>query len=79
MKRQLCFPKNEKMLLRVRRKESSIECIDKDFYLKNSKSLVSLKKCIRKVDEVKLGKVLEKYLKLEVVMNLNSFNDVEIC
>ena len=38
-----------------------------------------LKKCTRKIEEVELLKVLEKYPKLKVVMNVNSFNDVEIC
>ena len=31
------------------------------------------------MEQVKLVKVSEKYLKLEVVINVNSFNDVEIC
>ena len=43
-----------------------------------SKDLISLKKCIVKMEKVKLVKVLKKYPKLKKVMNLNSFN-VEIC
>ena len=31
------------------------------------------------MEQVKLVKVSEKSLKLEVVINVNSFNDVEIC
>ena len=31
------------------------------------------------MEQVKLVKVSEKYPKLEVVINANSFNDVEIC
>ena len=31
------------------------------------------------MEKVKLVKVLEKFPKLKVVMNLNSFNDAEIC
>ena len=34
---------------------------------------------LRKMEQVKLVKVLEKYPKLKVLVNLNSFNDVEIC
>ena len=33
----------------------------------------------KKMEQVKLVKVLEKYPKVEVVINLNSFNDVEKC
>ena len=63
-------------MLNVRRKKSSIQHIKKDFYLKNPKTLINSKKCIRKMEEVKLVKVLEKYPKvLKLVMNLNSFND----
>ena len=31
------------------------------------------------MEQVKLVKVLKKYPKLKMVMNLNGFNDVEIC
>ena len=31
------------------------------------------------MEKVKLVKVLEKFPKLKVVINLNSFNDAEIC
>ena len=31
------------------------------------------------MEQVKLVKVLERYPKLKAAMNLNSFNDVEIC
>ena len=31
------------------------------------------------MEQVKLVKVLEKYPKVEVVINLNSFDDVEKC
>ena len=46
MKKQLCSWKN------VRRKKSSIWHVNKDFFLKNPKSLVNLKKCIRKKNGV---------------------------
>ena len=44
-------------------KESSICCINKYFYLKNSNNS-------RSIEQVKLVKVLEKYPKLEVIMNI---------
>ena len=50
--------------------------MNKDFNLKNPRSLIHLKKCIRTIELVKLIKVLEQYPKLKVVMNLNSFNEL---
>ena len=40
------FVKNAKKLLNVRRKESSIWRINKEFYLKNPNNLTSLKKFV---------------------------------
>ena len=44
------FVKECEKLLNVRRKESSIWRISKEFYLKNPKSLLNLKKYIRKIE-----------------------------
>ena len=38
-----------------------------------------MKKCVRKNGGSKTRKSVKKVSKLKVVMNLNSFNDVEIC
>ena len=48
--KKLCSWKNAKKLLNVRREESSIWRISKEFYLKNPKSLLNLKKYIRKIE-----------------------------
>ena len=43
--------------------------INKDFYLKNPKSMIRLKKCIKKMVQLKLVKMLGKYPKLKAVTN----------
>ena len=73
MKKQLCLWKN------VRRKESSIWRINKDFYFKKYKESDNFKEIYKKNGVSRLVKVLERYPKLEVIMNLKGFNDVEIC
>ena len=47
MKKQQRLSNNFKKLLNVRRKDYSIWRINKDVYLKNPKSLISLKKCVK--------------------------------
>ena len=73
MKKQLCLWKN------VRRKESSTWRINKDFYFKKYKESDNFKEIYKKNGVSKLVKVLGRYPKLEVIMNLKGFNDVEIC
>ena len=70
---------NAEILSSIKRKESLIWSINKDFYLRNPNSLISLKKYIRKMEKAELVKVLKKYPKLKKVIILNSFNGVEIC
>ena len=48
VKKQLRLLNNAKNLLNVRREESSIWRINKDFYLKNSKSSTNIKKYLKK-------------------------------
>ena len=62
---------NKKWILNLAYKEGLL--------LQSAKIMISLKKCMRKMVQVKLVKVLEKYPKLKVVMNLNGFNHVGIC
>ena len=47
-------------------KEMNLWHINKDFYLKKFKELDKFREIFKKAKQVKLVKVLEKYLKLEV-------------
>lgn len=84
---------NTRKLLSVRRKESYNWHINKDFDLRNAKNLITLRKCLKRLKQFKLVKVLEKFFAIvkfyemlnwkfrtslqKVVVNLNSSNDVE--
>ena len=59
-----------KKLVIIRRKKSSILCIIKDILSEKPKESRIFKEMYPKVELVKLLKVLEKYPKLKVVMNL---------
>ena len=47
------------------------------FLFQESKVSDKFKEMFKEIGVSKLGKMLEKYSKLKVVMNLNSFNDLE--
>ena len=56
--------------MNIRRKKSSILCIIKDILSEKPKEPRIFKEMYPKIELVKLLKVLEKYPKLKVVMNL---------